>query len=641
MSPHVQVGYLLMGKFVSFLLIFRANGAYVRYWGSSTTIKEVETSSRELHMMYLVYIRGGLDYDEQPKSEEARRELQAKGTRIKTDATRLILAFLVSFKMHTRLAWEGYLRGSVTREVVEQVSIDRARLRGLLTADEFEALDKLTLVSEIKIPVEKNIFRKYCCKRNHFKVNTETRCRMCDAILYLLICLNLHASSPQNKAWGWIERTLNLADSRCKFMRHGFESMDQNISIPLPLPYQHLCKWMMFSFLLGFPLIMETYSDGLMINIIAMAAISVAMFGIETIGMEIEDPFGDDANDLNTMRMIEQVETAMFEMMLCRGEAALQNFAWVKAPDEYLDCARFLCLVSERQRVLSMIAGSTIIPYQSLAFPDMHIDAPAPSRSLSPQVKEKSASAWGALPMRPGGIDPRVWRYYCKAPAHFSCHRFFDWLLDGLRCKTFPAKTLQDLKERFPSDWEGVPRMQYNLTPDLETKQVASQQASHAHDRHLSERLMDDAIKSPSKKVVKSPERGQASSPSKPINPLHNLPSQRRSPQKGTWQPADVNDRATQSFAAALPMQSNKRKSEETHKASPQKERGTSHEERSPSPSVGRLQLSSPRAREVLAKTQRPRKDEAAGRRPLASPVMSVIKDFVDNLPIGSDSEGQ
>ena len=33
-------------------------------------------------------------------------------------------------------------------------------------------------------------------------------------------------------------------------------------------------------------------------NLVASAAVAYALFGIEEIGVEIEDPFGDDPNDL-------------------------------------------------------------------------------------------------------------------------------------------------------------------------------------------------------------------------------------------------------------------------------------------------------------------------------------------------------
>merc|ERR1719487_369617 len=144
--------------------------------------------------------------------------------------------------------------------------------------------------------------------------------------------------------------------------------------------------------------------------------------------------------------------------MLCRREAALENFVWVQGPDEYFDCTRFLCLASESKRVLSMLPGCVTLPYRSLAFPDTQMPS-VPSRSALPDAKREPVhrpSAWGAVPMRAGSIDPRQWRYFCKAPLQFKVERFFDWF-HGLRGRSFPPQTLQDLKERFPADWEGVP----------------------------------------------------------------------------------------------------------------------------------------------------------------------------------------
>ena len=66
--------------------------------------------------------------------------------------------------------------------------------------------------------------------------------------------------------------------------------MDQNITTPLPLPYCHLCKILMFIFLSVFPLVGIHADQGLYLNVIVPCIIAVAMFGIESISMEIEDP---------------------------------------------------------------------------------------------------------------------------------------------------------------------------------------------------------------------------------------------------------------------------------------------------------------------------------------------------------------
>merc|ERR1719409_2187996 len=104
-----------------------------------------------------------------------------------------------------------------------------------------------------------------------------------------------------------------------------------------------------------FPLVGIHSSEGLFLNVLVPSVIGVAMFGIESISMEIEDPFGDDDNDFDVMRIINGIESSMYEVLSARCDPCLHNFAWIQASPNYKDCPEFLCAVSERNALLAMM----------------------------------------------------------------------------------------------------------------------------------------------------------------------------------------------------------------------------------------------------------------------------------------------
>merc|ERR1712196_594113 len=98
-----------------------------------------------------------------------------------------------------------------------------------------------------------------------------------------------------------------------------FEEMDQNITTPLPLPYCHLCKWLMSLYLFFYPIACSLPEEGVLINTLTAVVIAIAMFGIEAISMEIEDPFGDDDNDFDVMRIVCGIEDSLYEALVLKG----------------------------------------------------------------------------------------------------------------------------------------------------------------------------------------------------------------------------------------------------------------------------------------------------------------------------------
>lgn len=337
----------ILGAFVVFFLIFRTNQAYHRYWVCSDALKEIQVSCRQLHQQFLLYNKGGIQAKEKDKGN-----WETHATQAKTDATRYVLAFIVAFKLHSRMAYDGYMLGEIAADKKAQIDCDRARLRGLLSAEEFGIVDNMLRIDTI--PKSAGIGLK-----GAYNVNTDVSCRACHILIFFIRCL-AYQCALKAKTWGWLERCLNLVDGSLGKMMRAFEEMDQNITTPLPLPYCHLCKTLMLTFLLVFPIVGVSAEDGLMLNVVAPTIIATAMFGLESISMEIEDPFGDDDNDFDVIRTVAAIEGSIFEVMHCRNDPTIDNFCWIQAPEDgsYKDVVCFLALKTEQAAALNMMQGA-------------------------------------------------------------------------------------------------------------------------------------------------------------------------------------------------------------------------------------------------------------------------------------------
>lgn len=341
------VGNKVLGGFVTFFSIFRMQQAFNRYWISNGCLKEIQVVSRELHQQMTVYPKGGA----LAKKPEERDAWEQAATDAKADGTRYIMAFCIAFKLHTRIAYCGYCQGFVSQDTMTQVDCDRARLRGLLTHEEFAIVDNM-------IKIERRLTRRGLFGPFEHRASTEPACRPCHVLIFLMRSVSFQ-SSVENKTWGWLERSLNLTDVQITKLMHAFEEMDQACITPLPLPYSHLGKWLLMVFMFLFPIVGLSHEDGYVMKVFWSILISAAMFGVETISMELENPFGEGLNDFDTMRIIASIEGSIWNLLTVRNDPCLDSFDWIQSCDEYDHCDSFICLRDSVPAVLEMMPGAT------------------------------------------------------------------------------------------------------------------------------------------------------------------------------------------------------------------------------------------------------------------------------------------
>jgi len=103
-------------------------------------------------------------------------------------------------------------------------------------------------------------------------------------------------------------------------------------------------------FLISMPLVVDP-DLGFFANVVVPAGVSVGLLGLDAVSSELENPFGDDANDLD-FRGVEQVESDCMRMLELSGDThARAAFALYQVPYELRDGdvlpRSFVCLRSQ------------------------------------------------------------------------------------------------------------------------------------------------------------------------------------------------------------------------------------------------------------------------------------------------------
>lgn len=92
-------------------------------------------------------------------------------------------------------------------------------------------------------------------------------------------------------------------------------------------------RTLLVGYLLTAPLLLD-YEEGIWANVVMPTITAIALIGIDHIGIELENPFGDDANDLDVQAMITQFEREALKMLELIGDAtAREKFTWLPVPE--------------------------------------------------------------------------------------------------------------------------------------------------------------------------------------------------------------------------------------------------------------------------------------------------------------------
>mmetsp|Transcript_66891 Transcript_66891/g.157657 ORF Transcript_66891/g.157657 Transcript_66891/m.157657 type:complete len:468 (-) Transcript_66891:378-1781(-) len=369
----------ILGSTISFLLIFRANNAYKRFMLGRAACIRFFSILREIICTYIVFLAGGTRNRRLrwrrvgPSSNHVTKEDthmdvdDAIASEERTEAVRWCLIMAIAFQMHTRLLDQGFNKGRLTLDTKRKVDWDRYRIRGLTSESEFRSLDHVvraiaspqSMWDEPRysdLPDVKDLFQDPDEQDDdaEIQISRVPYVRLCTYLVYKLNEVgyrNMNDPRMQDKRWGMGERFVPLVTAQTMALSHAYSEVTQIVSTPLPFPYNHLCKSLLFVFFLSFPFLIQQ-ELGIWVNVVENALLAVALLGLDAIATELENPFGEDANDL---QMYDRIATLEQEVMvfvkLCGDDSCLQNFIWQEFPKEIYQgmppVTKFLALRSQ------------------------------------------------------------------------------------------------------------------------------------------------------------------------------------------------------------------------------------------------------------------------------------------------------
>uniref|UniRef100_A0A7S4PUT5 Uncharacterized protein n=1 Tax=Alexandrium monilatum TaxID=311494 RepID=A0A7S4PUT5_9DINO len=126
-------------------------------------------------------------------------------------------------------------------------------------------------------------------------------------IFPLVQLLRHHLAAAMNQPWGFPERFANIHEALLQSITHTCETLEDLVSMPLPMAYLQQRKLLFIAFAVFYPMTLPN-QDGWWTNIMTPSIIFGAMAGFESVAEMLENPLGDDDADLNVDEMLHDLE---------------------------------------------------------------------------------------------------------------------------------------------------------------------------------------------------------------------------------------------------------------------------------------------------------------------------------------------
>lgn len=354
-----STGHTILGSTMSFLLVFRASAASDRYWQGKTLVSQTFSGLRQMIMMMCVSMKGGKACeawrDRRASCEDDANDIKASMARV--NCVRLVLAYAVALKLHMRIAHDGYVRGVIDAHQKRMVDIDRIRLRGLLTRQEFELVNSMIPIfndggvaqgaKQLTPAMIEEVLERP--QSSFYEVDIVPDMRQPLAILMLL---RLEIVKHMNELYGLRDRYAKDMMGICDTMSSLFENITTQITTPIPFPYAHLCRLMLVCYLASTPLVLNP-KQGWFGCVCMPGFVALSLLGIDAIAVELAEPFGDDKNDLDITSSIMALEDECAKFLdLCGDTRSLEAFRsyeileGMELDDPRTPC-EFFCLCSQ------------------------------------------------------------------------------------------------------------------------------------------------------------------------------------------------------------------------------------------------------------------------------------------------------
>mmetsp|Transcript_140489 Transcript_140489/g.436857 ORF Transcript_140489/g.436857 Transcript_140489/m.436857 type:complete len:617 (+) Transcript_140489:3-1853(+) len=354
----------LLGSFATFSLVFTLNQCYSRYiQGVNLTAELFSTlmSMNHLACCYAGAAQGGL---ESLSPEQLRLTVATQ-----VHVARLTLAIAVAFALHRYTVESAVTGKAITDDCHVAILFQLTRLRGLLLEPEVPLVDASTglLVARATPDSETRRCGGRCCVcgcsgscccaggtpmrlwvnfRFHSgllcpelsplfpphegRVESSSRANCMRQVsgesidsqedgfgawqvmgtslmLPLAQLLRHHIAAATCKPWGFPERFLNLFEGNLQHVTRVIDGLEELVSMPLPMAYLQQRKMLFLAFIFVYPMTLPN-ADGWWTNVITPSLIFMAMAGFESVAEMLENPLGDDSEDLNIDEMLHDFE---------------------------------------------------------------------------------------------------------------------------------------------------------------------------------------------------------------------------------------------------------------------------------------------------------------------------------------------
>ena len=135
---------------------------------------------------------------------------------------------------------------------------------------------------------------------------------------------------------GWMSSAvLKKCDTQISTYVGAWMAMEKICGTPMVFPYTQMLSIFMVLFVFTFPIPLahifwneDVPLNGFFINTFISALVAFAFFGMNAVGVEIENPFGFDANDLPVEAMMKRVEkdtTSLLELRTASDQYAMME----------------------------------------------------------------------------------------------------------------------------------------------------------------------------------------------------------------------------------------------------------------------------------------------------------------------------
>lgn len=342
----------LVGHSLTFLLVFKANNAYHRFWDGRQSCSLLFAELRDLAILGCTMLKGGLGQHEwnrfqgedgftSERSMGVRDDDDRRTTECRVDLVRWTLAIAVAFRMQTRLSHDGYFYGEIDEATKWKLNWDRMRLRTLLSVREFNEIDKFLRVED----TEEESSLLWCTGRGEPQVFHQREAPShplgrylvsmepeCSQVLAILTCMVQWLRFVANEPFGFKERFVPMFDQYNTKIIKFYNKVILTMTTPLPLPFVNMVRTLIVLYLLSTPFFLHR-DQGLWANVVMPTMTAMALLGIDEMGTELQNPFGNSVNHLDIQELIMGLEKELMRLLQYVGDSdARNNFIWLPVP---------------------------------------------------------------------------------------------------------------------------------------------------------------------------------------------------------------------------------------------------------------------------------------------------------------------